>query len=824
MISMILAFAAIAAASAQGSRAAGPTLHTSTADFVIDSSGALTGIIRKTAGDQAVRNYIAPGEPAPLLSIRVGGKLYAPDRVVWDASQRHLTLHYTPVGATAVVAAIAKTTHLVFELVKVESPHPIELALWGPYPTTIGQTIGETVGVVRDAEFAVGIQALNPKTLGGYPTHENDIEAESSGDDHGIYDDIPAELLKGQGYRGDTATPASFGSRLQAFCRDRSAARVIENWGHPKYDVLPHHDGGIIGSKIALFACPASKALATIGNIEIAEHLPHPMLDGVWGKISNTATCSYLIVDFSESNVDQAIAMAKRAGLKYLYHSSPFDTWGHFNLKKDLFPHGWDGLKGCIEKGKRAGIRIGFHTLSNFITPNDPYVTPVPDPRLAKIGSAELAADIDAAQTEIPVSSPEYFKDASALNTVVIGKELVRFGSLSKDAPWRLLECKRGAWGTQAATHARTASVARLLDHPYNVFHTDADLAIEVARNIAALCNKTGAQQLSFDGLEGNWSTGYGQYGRTLFTNAWYEALSPDLRGHVINDASNPGHFNWHIYTRMNWGEPWYAGFRESQTLYRFKNQVYFERNMMPRMLGWFALRPDTSIEDAEWLLARAAGFDAGFALATSLASTAQLTADPASAETAREYGATPAILEAIKQWETARKSGAFSHDVRTLLRDNNREFHLKPLAKGASPHGGWSLIEMSSTRYSHDAAHPDATICKFENHDAAQPLQWTLHVPVDKPLDSVKVSVDGADVIEAAGVSIPAGGNLKYSGGSEAIVTDANWKEIRRVPARRLSSAAGAHEIRIGSAVHAGVTLKIEIKTNGTPVTIPAR
>jgi len=51
----------------------------------------------------------------------------------------------------------------------------------------------------------------------------------------------------------------------------------------------------------------------------------------------------------------------------------------------------------------------------------------------------------------------------------------------------------------------------------------------------------------------------------------------------------------------------------------------------MPHMLGWFALRPDTSIEDAEWLLARAAGFDAGFALATSLASTAQLEADPSS-------------------------------------------------------------------------------------------------------------------------------------------------------------------------------------------------
>ncbi|MCY2990129.1 MAG: hypothetical protein NTY19_19985 [Planctomycetota bacterium] len=43
------------------------------------------------------------------------------------------------------------------------------------------------------------------------------------------------------------------------------------------------------GSKIALFGCPEKEALATIGNIEVAEGLPHPMLDGVWGKISPTA-------------------------------------------------------------------------------------------------------------------------------------------------------------------------------------------------------------------------------------------------------------------------------------------------------------------------------------------------------------------------------------------------------------------------------------------------------------------------------------------------------------------------------------------------------
>jgi len=55
------------------------------------------------------------------------------------------------------------------------------------------------------------------------------------------------------------------------------------------------------------------------------------MLDGVWMKIATNANCSYLIVDFSEATVDRAIEMTKRAGLQYLYHSSPFETWDTSN-------------------------------------------------------------------------------------------------------------------------------------------------------------------------------------------------------------------------------------------------------------------------------------------------------------------------------------------------------------------------------------------------------------------------------------------------------------------------------------------------------------
>ncbi|MFC5864521.1 hypothetical protein ACFPT7_19595 [Acidicapsa dinghuensis] len=624
------------------------------------------------------RNYMP--QPAPLLSLRILGNFHAPSASTWNESHTHLILRYADIDATAQIAVRQRPTHITFELVQLDSNQPVELVLWGSYPTTIHEIVGEIVGVVRDGECAIGIQALNVKTLGGYPNEESDIEPDSvEADDPGNYPGLPAELKNKQRWRGDTARLTANGSDLQAYCRNRDHARIISNWGWEKYDAPPFNDGGVIGSKIALFASPASESLSTLGAVEVSEGLPHPMLEGVWAKQSIHATDSYLIADFGEASIAHAIELTKRAGLRYLYQSSPFETWGHFELKRDLFPRGWDGFKYCVDEGRKAGIKVGFHMLSNFITTNDAYVTPKPDPRLAHIGTARLTAAIDPTQTEIPVDDPEYFQKHSALNTVVIGDELIQYEAVSAQSPWRLLQCKRGAFGTHASSHPIDATVGRLLDHDYKVFLTDTSLSIEVARNLARFCNHTGAQQTSLDGLEGNWSTGMGQYGCSLFTKTWWDEMRPEIREAFINDASMPHHFTWHIATRYNWGEPWYAGFRESQTMLRMKNQILYTRNLIPRMLGWFSLRKETTLEDAEWLGARSAGFDAGFALAISFESQAQQAAASGITIPADKL----AILDAVKRWETARQSGAFPTHLKLSLQDVTREFHLVDIAPG---------------------------------------------------------------------------------------------------------------------------------------------
>ncbi len=643
-------------------------LRAGQAEFTINSTGVFSAISFNG------RNKLAPGQPAPLMSVSVDGELYAPNHAAWDTVGNRLTLDYQDIGATAVLKVRSQPTHVTFELTELRTAKHVDLVLWGPYPLAIGDLVGEVVGVVRNSELAIGIQALNVKTLGGYPLQESDVEPdELVADDPGHYPGLPVELNKEQRWRGDTARHTPYGSSLQAYCRNRDRKRVISNWGQERFEALPFADGGVIGSRIALFACPATEALATLGEIEVAESLPHPVLDGTWAKIAPAATASYLIADFSEATIDQVIEMTQQAGLKVLYHSSPFETWGHFQLKPDAFPRGWDGFSECVKKAGKAGLGVGFHTLSNFITPNDPYVTPKPDPRLARIGASELTTEIDAAETEISVASPAYFQKKTAMSTVMIGEELVRYDGISAEAPWRLLKCQRGSWGTKAAAHPKGDAVSKLMDHDYKVFLTDAALCQEVARKIAEFCNDTGAVQLSLDGLEGNWSTGMGQYGCSLFTSTWYEALAPQLRGHVINDASMPKHFNWHIATRYNWGEPWYAGFRQSQTLYRLKNQLFFRRNLIPPMLGWFAVRDETTVEDVEWLCARAAGFDAGFALATSFDSKATQSSSSVAGLDKKKA----AVLNVIRQWETARQACAFPEHIKAQLQDVNREFRL---------------------------------------------------------------------------------------------------------------------------------------------------
>jgi len=775
----------------------------------INNSGEFSSFVDHVTGTA----YLPEGGRAPILTVRVDGRDVLPTGLIWRKGGASFALSYGEVDVSAEVAVVIKPTHLTFELVAVTPKTAVHLVSWGPYSTTIRETIGETVGVVRNSTFAIGIQALNAKTLGGIPSREDDVMPSYDIFDGDDYADLSQDFQEKQLYRGETAIATSCGSQLQAYCRDRSEPRIIENWGHEKYVAPAFEDGGVMGSKIALFGCPTAELMDVMGAIELAEGLPHPQMDGMWAKTCPDATASYIIMDFGEEDIDKAIAVTRAAGLNYLYHSSPFETWGHFALRKNQFPNGWTGFKRCVEKAAELGVKLGIHTLSNFTTTNDPYVTSKPDSRLARIGSSKLTKAIGATVKTVAIDNPDFFRKKTTLNTVVVDEELISYKRISKTAPWKLLDCTRGAFGTEACAHDAETSVGKLLDHPYRVFLTDADLAREQAQRIADFCNQTGAMQLSFDGLEGNWSTGMGQYGRTLFTLAWYERLAPEMQGRIVNDASNPGHFTWHIYTRMNWGEPWYAGFRESQTLYRLKNQNYYTRNLMPRMLGWFALRDDTSIEDTEWLLARAAGFDAGFSLATSVEFAGDQVLPGNEIGDRGRQGDLQEILEAIREWETARMAGAFPGELKPELQDVENEFHLERVGENR-----WHLFRVQSVKAK---LHAGKRTVIFDNPHERQPLGIILQNIGETPIEGLTLTI-GKERTLLCQHPLPVEGGVRFRGGGEATLYGSVAEEAVRLNFRveDLIAEKGPQKLVLDwKNRQAGQGLKVEYRTLGEPM-----
>lgn len=769
----------------------------------LDGKGRIVSLIDKSSGV----DYYAHDSVSSLLSLQLDGMILQPQKMQYNGEENQIVLEY-PENFTAWVTVDEKSNHLNFCLDSVSNAEQPELVIWGPFPTTINKVIGETVGVVQGENFAIGIQALNPKTLGGYPWNDNDCMPQLDIFESGDYSDLSEKNKRHVLYRVEAAKPADFGSTLQAYCRNRNKERVVQNWGKERYVAPAYDDGGIKGTKIALFGCPVEQLMPTIETIELEENLPHPVIDGKWGKIAPGASSAYMIMGFGEEDIEKALKMTKQAGLKYLYHPGPFRTWGHFEFNPDQFPDGTASMKKCVDKAKEYGIHLGLHTLSNFITTNDAYVTPVPDDRLAKVGSSILIADIGTDQTEIPVEEPHFFAqfNNNHLKTVQIGDELIRYAGVSESEPWMLTDCQRGSWGTKAAEHKYGETVSHLADHGYKVFLTNTDLSIEVAENIADIYNETGLRQISFDGLEGNRSTAMGNYGEILFTNAWYESLNDEIKEHYIADASRTSHYFWHMYTRMNWGEPWYAGFRESQTDYRLKNQAYFERNLMPAMLGWFLMKEQTSLEDIEWLLARSAGFDAGYAFVTGY-------------KALDENGNTDEILRLIGLWEKARMNEIFTEEQKEQMKDINNEFHLE-----MNEEGEFVLTRIYSYKFKHEKkvrqpGEPLYSTFEFESFRDEAPVNFILQVQ-NATVGKIVMEVDHYKKINIPG-KFKQDEILKYTGGDEINVYNNTWNIIRTIPVNptQFTVKKGDHTLTFDCEFKKAdndALVKIEIRTEG--------
>ena len=555
------------------------------------------------------------------------------------------------------------------KLTLLQVPADAERFVFGPYKTN-GERYGEILGASWRADGSVVcIQSLMPKIDGGV------------GD--------PITLQTGaQIAQKEAAVQSADGITLQCYAQDRSKDRIYAYGGHVigyggnvkgPIKGLEGPDGKMEGGAIVLIAAQsADELLNVIEKMEVAEGLPHPKYEGVYAKRNKRVSSAYMIFSGDVLPGEQLVEMAERAGVRCVYFSDLYDKWGHFTVNERAYPGGAGAIAALAARAAKEKISIGTHNLSNFITTNDPYVTPVPHGELLVMDETVLVRDIDATDAEIFIADENNYNEPRPLNTVRIGDELITYDRFDAERK-SLLGCVRGAYGTHSAAHVVGDRVKRLWDHGYKTLFPSAALQGEMAERLADSLLACGITRTSFDGLEGCQYPGHGNYGTAEFVRRVLARYGENM----ICDASMTTNYLWHALAYCNWGEPWYDSERRGGNfVMRKNNQEFFKNNLIHPMMGWYKVNDAkgkfeaTTPEQMESILSRMAAFDAGIALTMN-------------SRVVRNHGLFGEYLDLVRLWEEFRFEADIPAEVLEKLREEYNDWHLE------KDGDGWILTQL---------------------------------------------------------------------------------------------------------------------------------
>ncbi len=636
--------------------------------MTIDNEGKLTELLEKETG----KNLLIPGYKTSLLTVQSDGVDYP--ITSWKRNGEMLKFKFDELGAEISVEVKSKSNYLTFKIIEVNSKKMIEKIVLGPYHVLPSEKIGKSIGIAYDDNTAIGLLGLNLKSRGGF------------------------EIVRRERF-GNTAKKIDGGASLTGFVRNRSTFRVVDNYVQPLGQAVPVNDSdaNIEGAEYALYCVPASMLKEVVEEIILQENLPYIKTKNVWNKVSKYSSSSKFIMPFNVNNIDACIDVAQKAGITCIYHGGIFKTWGNFEVKDRGFPKGYLSVRECSDKAEKHGINLGAHTLTNFITTNDSFVTPKPHPGLVLAGITKLKRSISETDNELLLQDstvrPAYHEpNLYKVNprwrehtAVRIGDEIIDYFFATANGQLILKDCKRGAFGTTAVEHKKGEKIGRLVSHGYKVFFPDINLQDQMAKNLAKFFNETNLKRISFDGIEGGLITGHGRYGCDRFVKVFFDNLNDK---NIIANSSDVTHFGWHYLANESWGEPWTSeNFREAHLSHRLEVQKSLKEDLLPRKMGQFSIKSKTTKKDIQWIMGLCAGYDAGVDFYIS----------PNFIKFNKEANS---ILSELKKWEEARMKGMFTEVQKEKLRDPYTFYGLEQNAEGLhlvfieswAPEGGKNL------------------------------------------------------------------------------------------------------------------------------------
>jgi len=448
-----------------------------------------------------------------------------------------------------------------------------------------------------------------------------------------------------------------------------------------------HAKLGLNRGAAALIACPPDQLRSAMQDVvSAAPELPHSPIGGPWALDAEINRGSYVFNfgGLSEQTADDWIALAKALGFNQIdFHGGGSFRFGDCRPNPATYPNGRASLKAVVDRLHAAGIKAGLHTYAFFIAKDCPWVTPVPDPRLAKDAFFTLDADISAEADFVPTQEPT--TSMSAITgffvrnsvTLQIDDELITYNGVSKEAPFAFTGCKRGAYGTKPAAHAKGARVAHLKEC-FGLFVPDPETTLfgEVAAATADTFNECGFDMIYLDALDGEDTLGGGEwgwhYGSKFVFEIWKRLQRPALQ-----EMSTFHHHLWFVRSRMGaWDHPT-RSHKKFIDLHVAANQSN-RKMILPGELGWWAVKTwggaqtePTFFDDIEYLCCKAIGTGDGLAL---------MGVDPSNIKSNPTLSRLSAIF---KSFEELRHAGHFSEAVRKQMAKPDTEFTLSALSDG---------------------------------------------------------------------------------------------------------------------------------------------
>jgi hypothetical protein len=505
---------------------------------------------------------------------------------------------------------------------------------------------------------------------------------------------------------------------------------------------------GLVGAKAAIIGCPKDELRNVLKEaVSAAEELPHSPLGGPWALDAPTNKESYLFAsNVTEQTVDSWVNLCKQVGIRQVQFSgwSSF-IFGDCRPNPTIYPKGIESMKAVVDKLHAAGIKAGMHTYACFINKASTYVTPIPDPRLAKDGTFTLTEPLAAEGNNVAVA--ETTKDVPTFAgwdtrtsvTIQIDNELITYTGANKQAPFAFTGCTRGALGTKPAAHGKGAKVYHLKEVFYCfVPDQNSTLFTEVAEQTAKTYNECGFDMIYLDAIDG----------ADVFAgenNAWYYAskfvfeLSKRFKKPALLETSLFTHHMWNVRSRMGaWDHP-ERGHKGFIDLHVVSNELG-KRMFLPTHLGWWSFTTwawplkanqqylgggePTFSDDIEYLCCKSLGNNSSLSLQFGAVNPSTYTQNPYMAK----------LAGLVKKYETLRLENYFDKGILAKLREPGQEFTLIQNQKGR-----WEFYPIQYDKHKVADTEGLSNLWQMKNKFGKQPVKLRIEAlmsagPYDGP------------------------------------------------------------------------------------------